>query len=363
MKQLKLVRAGLKAGFLFALMLLPQFTDAQEYFNYNEYGDVLVSFRRPSNPSYEVVADFSNVLTFVSLPVGTVTNINVFSTGNLDDAFGAGSYSNLQWSALATFPLSVVWSNYAVGTIWFTLPRSNPGTQTTPPTRQTANLNTTARGDIKSIGDDANADIAPYIDGGSTNSDNDFEVVLEPVGGNDPSALYQQNIYSFYVASKSAGADGDTAANFGGNFPYSVENTTPAPFTSAAVSDFYQYVPTTKVDPTSGTTSGPATYLGYFTFNPDGTMTFTRQSSSGGGHTPPPPTVLTISRGANGTNTISFTTTNGATYSLYYTNSPGLTNPMANWPVVPTNVTGNGSTEQFIDISTDPNRFYRIGGH
>ena len=122
MKQLKLVRAGLKAAFLFALMLLPQVTEAQQFFNYTQKGDALVCFRRPSNQSYDVVADFSNVLTFVNLSVGSVTNINVYSTNNLKDAYT--NLAGIQWSVLATFPLSSKWSNYPPDTIWFTLPRN-----------------------------------------------------------------------------------------------------------------------------------------------------------------------------------------------------------------------------------------------
>lgn len=366
MKRLEPLWTGMKAALLFALMLLPQFTDAQQqFFTYNQYGDVLVGIRRPGNATYEVVADFSNVLTFVGLPVGTVTNITVFSTNNLNDAFGASSYSNLQWSVLASFPLSASWSNYHSGTLWFTLPRTDPSTQTTPPVRQTASLNQTAKNDIVSIGNNAGQNISPLLYGKSTNSDNDFEVLLEPVGNNDPGgANYGNEVYSYFVAEKSfPGSASDTESDFGGSFPYSVENVTPASFSSATVSDFYQYVPTGFADPTSGLTSGNATYLGYFTFYPNGTMTFTRQSSSsGGGTTPPPPSVLTISR-VNGTNTINFTTTNGATYTLYFTNSSGLKSPLASWPTVPTNVTGNGSINSFIDVTTDSNRFYLIGGH
>ena len=64
--------------------------------------------------------------------------------------------------------------------------------------------------------------------------------------------------------------------------------------------------------------------------------------------------------------TISFTTTNGSyttngfTYVLHYTNSAGLTAPVSTWPASTNTVLGDGAIHTIQDISTDPNRFYRI---
>ena len=351
MKQSKLARVVLKCVFLFALMLLPEITNAQ-YFPYVTYGDTLACFRRPSNPSYETIVDISNILTYARLPVGTVTNINYYSTNQLKDAFT--NFPSIQWSVLATFQGSVAWSNYPAYTIWFTLPRTDPGTPTTPPARQSTSGNTPIRSGILAVGSGANQ-ISTAL--ATTNSDNNTQLVLEPVGANDPSQLYTQYTYSTHVEDPSD----STVANFGGQLSFSVENITGAPFTSAVVSDFYQSVPTGKVDPTTGLSTGSATYLGYFTLNPNGTMTFTRQSSAVTNSPPPPPT-LTITRSGT-TSTISFGTTNGATYTLYFTNSAGLKQPMSTWPSVSPSVSGNGSVNSFQDITTDPNRFYRVGAH
>ena len=359
MKHLNLLRAGLKGAFLFALMVLPQLTNAQEFFTYHK-GDVLVGFRRPSNPTYEVVGDLSNILSLVKLSVGSVTNITVYSTNNLNDAFGASEYTNLQWSVLATFQGSTAWSNYPANTVWFTVPRTVPSTQTTPPPRA-GFPNSGIENDIYSIGLNAPTISSGFYSG--TNSDNNFQTILEPVDNNDPGNNYEADTYSYFVAEQVLSASyGDAESDFAGAISFGVENVTPAPFTSAQVSDFYQLVPNGKVDPTTTLTTGNATYLGYFTLNPNGAMTFTRQSSSGGGSNPPPPSTLTITR-VNGTNTINFTTTNGATYTLYFTNSTGLTQPIHTWPSVSTNVTGNGSINSFIDVTSDTNRFYIIGGH
>jgi hypothetical protein len=101
--------------------------------------------------------------------------------------------------------------------------------------------------------------------------------------------------------------------------------------------------------------------VGYFTLNPNGTMTFTRASV----FAPQPrvPKIVSITRSAN-VSTIFFTTTNGTfTYTLYYTNSAGLTSSVTNWPASPSTLTGDGNTDHFSDTTTDANRFYRVSAH
>jgi len=62
-------------------------------------------------------------------------------------------------------------------------------------------------------------------------------------------------------------------------------------------------------------------------------------------------------------NTISFASTVGATYTLYYTNSAGLTAPTATWPAWPVTITGDGTVKSFQVVSTDASRFYRVSAH
>lgn len=359
MKRFKLVRALLKGALLFALMLLPQLTEAQQYFTYNKQGDLLFCFRNPGNPTYEVVADFSNVLSLVNLSVGSVTNITVYSTNNLYDAFTT-SLTGIQWSVIGTITSSTTWSNYPLDTLWFTVPRSDPGTQSTPPARQSSGYNGIIKGDIGSVGVQA-GNISKSL--GSTNSDNNLQVLLEPVDNNDKTDAYEDETYSWFVAASVTASYSDPESDFGGAISFGVENVTPAPFSSPVVSDFYQSVINGRVDPTTGQTNGNSTYLGYFTLNPNGTMTFTRQSSTNSTTTtPPPPPTLTITRSGN-TATISFMSTNGATYTLLYTNSAGLSSAPSSWPSNTTSVTGNGAVESFSDPMSDPNRFYRVSAH
>jgi hypothetical protein len=196
---------------------------------------------------------------------------------------------------------------------------------------------------INSIGSGANT-LSVRI--GTTNADNNTVLVREPTG--------DANDYSVFVEDP----QNITLGDFGGNMPSTVENTTPTSFTSAVVSDLYQSVPNGYTDPNTGTTSGSAYYVGYFTLNPSGTMTFTRASAA----PPPKPLIVSITHSGS-TSTIFFTTTNGPTYTLYFTNSTGLATSVTNWPSSPTTLVGNGLTNSLSDTTTDTNRFYRIGAH
>jgi len=98
---------------------------------------------------------------------------------------------------------------------------------------------------------------------------------------------------------------------------------------------------------------------GSFTLGSDGSFTFTPASSV---VTPPPPPLASIKRLGN-TSTISFGTTNGAVYSLYYTNTAGLSRPVSMWAVSGSTVTGNGQTTSLSDTTTDANRVYRVMAH
>jgi hypothetical protein len=181
---------------------------------------------------------------------------------------------------------------------------------------------------------------------GTTNVDNNTLLVRETTG--------DANDYSVFVSDP----QDNTVGDFGGNMPSSVENTTQAAFNSAVVSDLYQSVPTGYVDPNNGQTAGAAYYVGYITLNPNGTMTFTRASTA----VPTPPQIVAIKR-TNTTATVYFTTTAGATYTLYFTNSTGLGTSVASWPASPTTLVGDGNTKTLTNTSTDAIRFYRVGAH
>jgi hypothetical protein len=112
---------------------------------------------------------------------------------------------------------------------------------------------------------------------------------------------------------------------------------------------------------TQGSNHTNIVQTGIFALSPSGTLSFSTNTSVV--VTPPPPQIVNITRSGT-TSTVFFTTTNGTfTYTLFYTNSTGLTAPMNTWPTNATTVTGTGGTGSIPDTSTDANRFYRVGVH
>ncbi len=108
------------------------------------------------------------------------------------------------------------------------------------------------------------------------------------------------------------------------------------------------------------TVANAYSYKGYFTVDFSGSsprLTFT--PAAGTVLPPPPAPILSISRAGNA-NSISFVSSNTATYKLYFTNAAGLTAPVSSWPSLPGTITGNGSTASFQDTTTELDRFYRV---
>jgi len=144
-----------------------------------------------------------------------------------------------------------------------------------------------------------------------------------------------------------------------------LEKSTPGSFSGAVRSDLYEVRPLADVhgnpivDPHTGT-SGLAYYVGYFELTSAGALSFTREAASA--PLPPAPQIVLLARSGNNS-TVFFTTTNGATYTLYYTNAGGLSAPTTNWPSSPTTIVGDGNTDSLMNTTTDPARFYRVGAH
>lgn len=323
-----------------AAVMLPVLANAQ-YFDYSSSGSgraaLLAGFRKPGVASYELVVNLGNVTNLLAQPEGSTTAIGSFSPSQLTAAIG--TYGSLSWSVMGTYkgPEFNSWAGYRGSTIWFTLPRSSVGTQTTPPARRSYSSQTSVMNSVDSIGTGA-ASISVSL--GTADSNNTTNLVREPAGNGNGLSLFMDQ----------------PGTGLLDNMPATIENVTPSSFVSAVRSDLYQSVPTSYNDPVTGTNNGSAYYVGYFTLNTDGTMTFTRASST---VTPPAPQIVKITRSGNDS-TVFFTTTNGFTYSLRYTNSAGLTAPVANWPVLGITATGDGTTNQLTDTTADVNRFYRV---
>lgn len=314
---------------------------AQAQFSYNTgsgaNGDLLVCFR-PNSGSYDLVVDAGSVSTFTNLAKGQSITIDpAYYTGTQLSYEGT---NNISWSAFACERLPGFPST---NNIWITRPRTSPFVQSTPWPCQPSAAQANAASQIDAIGRDAG-----NISSRGTSPNSTATAVVEPEGGSSGAGAYF-NSYSFMMG----------AGNLGGNFwgdatSVSVEQTTPLNFVSSGqpvIADFYQLL--------SANNGQLGTYLGYFTLNTNGVMTYT----SGPSVVPPtPPTITSITRNGT-TNTISFTTVLGGNYSLLTTNSAGISAARSTWPVVGSPLIGDGATDSFTDVTTDSTRYYVITAH
>jgi hypothetical protein len=313
--------------------------------------DLCLGFRKTGNfaGNNEVIVDLGSVTNYVNYAAGSTTTITNYAASQLSpDSFT--SLNNLNWSVTAYVNANNI-PGYARNTVWVTVPRSTVGAQSVPPTRLDASLQQSMVSYISSMFVGA-SDISTRL---SANADNTSDFVQEPL--NLPNITDGEN-YGAYMGGIEDSTQGTLQDSWIEN---NLEIITPSSFTSAVQSDLYEVRPNGVVDPHTGQTSGAAYYVGYFQLSPSGTMSFTRATVSTNPIVVPPP-VLSITRTGN-SSTISFATTNGATYTLYFTNSAGLTAPVSAWPTVSGTLSGNGSTESFTDTTTDTTRFYQVSGH
>jgi hypothetical protein len=319
-----------------------------QYFSYNVTGDALLGFRKTGTHqgNYELVVNLGNITNYINLSGGTTINVTNYTPSVLTDSFANG-YQNLQWSVSAAVPFPMTLGPFPSKTIWYTLPAPNTNTQSTVPDRYSGNQQNVVQKRIQGLGQGASV-ISGNL--GSTNADNNTMLVREPW---DATSL---NSLTYYIGD----ASDSTLGDFGGAvINVSVENVIPSTFNTPARLDLYQSVPSGLLDPISGSTGPSSYFVGYFILAVNGTMTFTRASTAT--PTPPPPVIVSISRAAN-VSTVYFTTTNGANYTLFYTNESGLTTPVTNWPTA-SSLVGNGGTNSLSDTTTDGARFYRVGAH
>jgi hypothetical protein len=342
---------------ILSLLASSQFVEAQ-FFTTTGFGDMIAGFRKTggNKGTYELVVNIGNVTNFLAVPAGSTIPVTAYSTTQLGNAFP--NLNNLQWSVFSTAQANSAWTNsfgvFPSSTIWYTLPATNTTTQSIPPTRLSHPNQGTLDQQILGVGNGATS-ISIAL--GATNVNNTTNLVREATALDGSSSTLDDYI---------SDAGNPSVGDFGGQIiTYTVENTTPASFSSAQRVDFYQSVAASQklvgtfIDPITGTTNGPAYFVGYFILSPSGTMTFTRATAT---VTPPPAPVLTITR-TNTTSYISFGTTNGATYNLIFTTLSGITSPRSAWTPIGSAITGNGSRTNFTDTTTDPGRFYSVTAH
>jgi hypothetical protein len=305
--------------------------------------DLLVGFRKTGTfqANYELVVNIGQGSNYTRLTAGATVSVPHFSPRQLSDAFPNTNLNNLNWSVLGNPRVSL--SGYPASTLWLTVARTNPSVQSVAPARLFKSLQQQTATEIASIFAGA-ASISSTI--GTSNQDNTATLVREPI--NNDSDL------TAFIGSQQDG----TASTLHDTWTANVENNTGTGFAGVSRSDLYEVRPIGALDPHSGLTNGPAYFVGYFEFQPNGAMTFTRATTNSTPPTPPAP-VLQIGRIGNST-TISVGTTNGAVYTLHLTNSAGLFSPVSSWPVFQTTIIGDGTTKSFNDSASDPDRVYSI---
>ena len=300
---------------------------AQAQFTYNS-GDVLVCFRNVATPNYDLVVDAGPVSTLANLAIGSKVSISYTTT-----QLAKVGTNNVAWSACAAN------YNYPVSDdTWLTKPRASLNTPTSAFNTGTPGHMSSIAGDID--GNPGLGNDATYISGTVINT---ATVVAETEAGHETLADVTGDCYYYWVGLPVAGG---TLANFDGDAPGVVEQTTPANFSTSGQpvrADFYQLLSR------SGTANNtPGKYLGYFEFSTNGVMTY----NAG----PPCPAIKAVTR-IQTTNTITFTTVAGWTYSLCATNKPSA--PHSTWPVVGSS-SSTGASLSLKDVTTSDSRFYLI---
>src|SRR5437870_3374323 len=129
----RLVRYTQFSVLLLSLLSGTQIANAQ-YFTASK-GDLLAGFRKTGafKGNYELVVNLGNITNFEAVSAGATINITNFATSQLSAAFS--SYNNLQWSVSAAFGGSGSWSGFPASTLWYTVPRINPGSRSDAPIR------------------------------------------------------------------------------------------------------------------------------------------------------------------------------------------------------------------------------------
>ena len=306
--------------------------------------DLLLGFRKTGTfqANYELVIDIGQGTNYTQVAPGASVTVPNFSPTQLSDAFPNTNLSNLNWSILGDPRVSL--AGYPASTLWLTVPRTNAVVQSAAPSRLFKSLQQQTGTQIASIFAGAAA-ISSTI--GTSNLDNTANLVREPI--NNDSDL------TAFISSQ-----GDsTASTLHDTWSANVEINTGTGFSGSVRSDLYEVRPIGALDPHTGLTNGPAYFVGYFQFSSDGSMTFTRATTNSVPPPPPPAPMLGVSVSGS-TISIAVATTNGATYSLYYTTSAGLGAPISSWTLLPTTITGDGTTKVFTDTPTDAERFYRV---
>ena len=222
--------------------------------NYSNLNLVLVF--STDGGSSEMAVDLGPAGQFYNATPGSTVAINRYSGTSLSTAFS--SYDGLKWSVFG----SVVGTNGTVqkpkNTVWSTRPRADLLRRSDPWNRASSLAMGGTATKVESVGSGAKT-YGETFGGASNGVSNSGTTLILPAGD----ALAPSSFLG--------------AGTFGGSWQGSVINTTPPGFVSGkgiTRSDLFETIPTPP--------SGPANYLGFFTFNWDGSMTFTAATPAPG---------------------------------------------------------------------------------
>jgi hypothetical protein len=343
---------------LLGFLTLIKTADAQPFVYQNN--DLCLGFRKnaPYTENYEVVGNIGQASNYLNTAIGTTMPVQGFSASQVVPGCFT-TLNNLSWSVCGYYSGSGYGASYPANvqfTLWVTVPRTDNAVRSEDPQRIELTLQRNVRPKILSIFSNA-AFISQNL--GTSNQFNTASFVRESI------SLYPQHLLSVWMGSLNDNAIGTLNDTWPPIQPNNgnLENTTPDNFSSPVRSDLYEVRPLTDgqlnpiADPHTGTT-GLAYYVGYFELKPDGSMTFTREEVSTPVNPPQAPR-LGIARSGD-VSSITFLSTNKATYRLLYTNSAGLTAPAGTWPSLADTIAGDGSTNTFQDTTTDITRIYRV---
>ena len=299
--------AGFAAGELMAANTLTNYTA----------GDVLVCFR--NGGANDLVVDIGPVSTLTGAAPNQRIPITQYSSGQINATFGGAD--GLDWSAFTWL---------GDNTLYVTQARTVLNTQTDPfqAFSSAVQHNTVLR--MATIPPGANFNIA-------YNGLNTPAAVIEP-----------DSISTYHTGSSYANALlGSAGGQFNNTFAGNPENATPGDFTTSGTavrSDFYQMTPAGSY--------GLGTFLGYFEFAPDGTMTYVAYPSA-------TPVISSISR-SNNVSAINYTTGLYGTYTLRGTNTLSSGVAATNWPAIGTLTSGVPTSGTYMDTDSSPVKFYII---
>ncbi len=273
-------------------------------------GDVLLIFRLSGFNDVEY--DLGNISQFTGLPSGSTINVTDWDPGIVTGVFGS------DLTGVSVIVASTTADTNASPSSWLSSgdPTAVPHDNSFPTWRN--NLYST----ISAVGSRPLTYLVP------SNSPASYSI--------DPSGTYRLASYDYTVTG--GGVNAGAIQELGGNVSFNVEQTIPGSF------GFWQIAP--------GSSTQSATYVGTFTIDANGNLSFTAGSLV----VVTPPTILSIGR--TGTvNTVSFTTVNGGNYWLTYSNAPGNS---TNWPIVSGSVAGDGSNHSLNHTTADASGFYRV---